>query len=310
MKNKWKVLLIGFLVVTLLPVFSQAQTDPRKRFLKSSSPRSSSPRHSPRNYQKTSPTLKPKFYGELRAGVQHYKYEELPNVMSIATPYANPMYTLGGMIGVKFNPFLKMDLELYFSQDTKNIYEGSSRDLVTGILTPIILPSNDLYAGGVYRLGFIYGNGITEWATFYTGLGYRFLHNKIKGAGSYTRIQGYLYAPIGFRSSISLSQKIKLRFGGETRLMFFGHNTSYFTENGFNNDLKFRQNGGIGFRGNLGVEFVLKDDWSIFVQTFYDYWYIPSSNLQFALMDGRAPEPHHEPKNRTNAFGIEVGIAF
>ncbi|PAF50821.1 hypothetical protein [Helicobacter sp. 13S00477-4] len=248
-------------------------------------------------------------YGNLKAGMQYYSYTE-PKVMTVS----GPMFTVSAMGGIKFNPLIKSDLEIYYATDIgQNIYHGSlvltnpdgSRKNI-----PVKYKSNDYYLGGVYRLGLIIGNGIDEWLVLYTGMGYRYLNNIALGLGAYSREQSYLYMPFGGRVKVWVNNKIRLKLDAELRALLLGNNKSAFKKIGFDNDLHFTQNNGSGARVSFGAEVFISKKNIFFIQGTLDYWSIGDSNKKPAYKSGVIQGYWLEPKNNTITYGVEIGYAF
>lgn len=248
-------------------------------------------------------------YAEVAGGMSYYHYNE-PNVMDIF----GPMYNLNVLLGAKLNPLLKTELEIYFSQDTgKNIYNGAIQitDMFGTKNEPFSARSNDYYAGGEYRAGFILGDGISvEYLTIYTGFGYRFLQNLVDSSAAYLRKQSYLYMPFGVKSNIPIARKVSLRLNAELMALLLGLNTSYFTDIQRDQNLHFTQKSGTGARVSLGFNIALDNKNSIFIQGYFNYWNIADSNSLPSTQNGKFVGNYIEPKNTTTDYGIQIGYHF
>ncbi|MCL1826138.1 MAG: hypothetical protein FWG26_09430 [Betaproteobacteria bacterium] len=135
----------------------------------------------------------------------------------------------------------------------------------------------------------------------YLGLGYRYLEdsggirtNKVDGylVYDYKREQTYYYLPIGADWKMPLGSGWKLAINTELDVLLRGENTS--------DGIDFRQKSGYGTRLSIKVEKNLQSV-GIFAEPFYRYWNISASNVKYGL---------HEPKNRTNEYGLRVGVSF
>ncbi|MDO7253648.1 hypothetical protein [Helicobacter cappadocius] len=250
-------------------------------------------------------------YGSAKFGMQYYEYTE-PKLMSIS----GPMYNISGLFGVKLNPLLKMDVQIYYSQDIgQNIYNGSTQDFSTKEVVPLSLKSADYYLGGVGKVAFILGDGIEEeWVSFYTGLGYRYLNNNIQNPPNqivtYRREQTYWYMPFGVDASMWLNKNIKIKINAELRALLVGKNITHFTDLGWDNDAHFTQKNGSGSRLSLGAEFFITKKQAITLEAFFDYWGIKKSNIKNITNQGKSVGSFIEPENNTKVFGVQIGYFF
>ncbi|PAF48148.1 hypothetical protein BKH46_02245 [Helicobacter sp. 12S02634-8] len=248
-------------------------------------------------------------YGTLSMGLVGYTYKE-PDLMSVS----GPMGVLSGMGGLRFNRWLKSDLELYYATDMgRNIYDGAIQTIYnTGRVEtiPVKSRSSDYYWGVAYRVGLnILANERDDILGLYTGLGYRYLHNQIHGIGAYLREQSYLYWLIGPRLRIRINEHIRLKADGELRVLLTGRNTSHMTDIGYDNNLHFTQSGGMGARVALGAEFFVSKKLALFVQGTFDYWGVDASDKRRACKVNDC-SLFVEPANSTIAYGVEVGLSY
>lgn len=228
---------------------------------------------------------------------------------------SGPMYTIGAVGGIKFNSFIKSDLEFYYATDIgKNTYNGAIQmtDFLGQKTTiPLIAKSNDYYLSIAYRVGLtIFGDGIDEYFGLYLGMGYRYLNNQIRDTSAYSRKQSYFYMPIGARIKVRLNKKIRLKLDGELRAMLLGSNTSAFRDIGYDNNLHFIQANGSGSRITLGAEFFVTKKTFLFIQGTFDYWGIGKSNVLAAYKGGMLADYFVEPENNTIVYGFEIGYSF
>lgn len=251
-------------------------------------------------------------YGNFKFGMQYYEYKE-PSVMSIS----GPMYVLNGTFGVKPNPIFKADIRIFYAQDIgKNIYKGSLQSLDgKGEIIPFSAKSGDYYLGGVGRVAFIIGDGVQqEWVSLYTGFGYRFLANNVQNPPdqivAYRRDQSYLYMPFGVDVKLWLTKKIRFNLNAEVRALLIGMNTTHFRDIGFDNDAHFTQKNGTGARISIGGEFFIIKNQAILLEAFFDYWGIGDSDIRPQTKGGKFVGNYLEPKNNTEAFGVQIGYSF
>ncbi|MCL2875375.1 MAG: hypothetical protein FWF12_03595 [Betaproteobacteria bacterium] len=152
-----------------------------------------------------------------------------------------------------------------------------------------------VFAGG---LGFKIMEGFS--ISPYFGFGYRYLVDKDDGnTGDYKREQTYYYLPIGADWRTSLTRGWKITVNAELDFLLRGENTTDLTKYG-EGKLNFRQNTGYGFRSSVKVEKDLKS-LGIFAEPFFRHWDIKRSDTV---------DNWYEPKNKTQEFGLKIGVSF
>ena len=244
--------------------------------------------------------------GDFGIGFDYYHYKE-PNVMDIF----GPMFNVFGDFSVIKKLFRFQIDASYSTHMDANHYDGSLQS-DTGKI-PYETKSTDWYANIATKAGFsLYEN--REILFIYIGLGYRFLWNDIIDKdgikASYHRYQGYLYLPIGISGEISISPTLSLISLLEYRVLLFGHNTSTFSELGYDRDLFFKQYTGNGARISIGLRYYFSPNYSVKFNFYYDYWSIQDSTLENAYLNGVYKGTFVEPKNHTNVFGINIAFSF
>ncbi|WP_104696835.1 MULTISPECIES: hypothetical protein [unclassified Helicobacter] len=246
---------------------------------------------------------------ELGMGIEYYRYKE-PKVMQIQ----GPMLNFNGMIGVVRSLF-RFQSDLYFATHVgANIYDGSLHNNITQTTTKYSAQSTDYYTGITTKLGINLFSDGKELFFVYTGLGYRFLYNLVIDKpgiqASYGRYQGYLFLPIGLSGEIPLTQKVSFIGMIEQRLLLYGHNTSAFSDLGYDSDLYFTQKRGYGGRIALGSKIYLPSANAIKLNLYFDYWSIEESTTDTAYHNGAFIGNFIEPKNNTIAVGFNITYAF
>jgi len=138
----------------------------------------------------------------------------------------------------------------------------------------------------------------------YLGLGYRYLQDKGDAhPASYKREQTYLYLPIGADLKIYPATTWMVSFNTELDILLRGENKSHVSE-WFGEDLKFRQKSGYGLRLSAKIEKNFQSV-GVFAEPFYRYWDIKRSDIET-----NAYGAFVEPKNKTNEFGMRIGVSF
>lgn len=254
-----------------------------------------------------------KIFFDLDTGIEAYRYEE-KSVMKIY----GPMYRLDAILGFSISSF-KMQVEGYYAGHMgRNIYDGAL--YVPNATTnktekiPYSTQSTEWYVGGNFKFGYFFSlSQIKPSAFIYTGMGYRFLRNKVIDKpgvkGSYQRDQSYLYLPVGLDIEIPITDRISLTAITEYRFFLKGKNRSSFSELGYDGDLFFTQEEGLGGRVGVGAKFDYAK-MGIKLNLYYDYWFVDSSDKQPLYKNGVSSLTFIEPKNTTKVVGLMAGISF
>jgi hypothetical protein len=183
-------------------------------------------------------------------------------------------------------------------------YDGS---LQNG--TPIEEDSDDfildLRAVGGYDVEFA-----DQWAlTPFLGLGYRYWHNDVEGAGSYTREVSYWYLPAGVRLTARLGAAWTLRLTAEGDLLLAGRVDSELSDvdPGFN-DTTNETDVGDGWGARVSLQLRNRH---FLVEPFFTYWDVDRSDYDALTFYG-VPTGFvvFEPANTTTMYGIRFGYSF
>jgi hypothetical protein len=154
---------------------------------------------------------------------------------------------------------------------------------------------------------------IGSWASLspYTGLGYRYLFDDLRGysstsAAGYRRYSNYLYIPVGLTARFRLGEDWVLVPTIEADVFLQGKQVSKLSDAGLGlNDVTNTQSSGRGHRASLMIE---KNRWSFGVWT--NYWHINDSDTQFAGVVNGQSSFGQEPMNTTRESGIELRRRF
>jgi hypothetical protein len=217
--------------------------------------------------------------------------------------YDEPNFALleGERIGVTGSvTFL---LQNYIHSRIEGRYSYAELDY-TGSGTLADVPDNIVELRGI--IGRDFRAGRVVWAP-YAGLGYRYLHNDLRGMSStgargYRRVSRYYYVPIGVTLRMPMGEGWVLAPHIEYDAFANGKQRSYLGDTGLGfNDVTNRQRRGRGARGQLAFEGPI---WS--VSLWSHYWKIDDSDIQpiglgFAGM---------EPANTTRETGVELRYRF
>ncbi len=148
----------------------------------------------------------------------------------------------------------------------------------------------------------------------YVGLGYRILFDaegeKITnvGASGYDRRSQYFYAPIGTGFGFHVGNWGLSTFG-EFDYLIQGYQTSYLSDDGFDNNLSNTQNSGYGIRGNFLVTPPI-DFFDFTFGPYARYWHIDASDFQPLYQGGVQVGTGQEPNNNTLEVGLEATLTF
>ncbi len=159
----------------------------------------------------------------------------------------------------------------------------------------------------------------------YSGLGYRYLLDDNGGEAlqnpatglynvlSYDRESNYYYIPAG--GEIEFPQdNWSLTLKGEYDFLVYGKQISHFTDTmwypgiGPGEDTHNNQHHGFGIKGSFQVAYKM-DAAHLFVEPFIDYWNIEDSDISYCQFDGEYGYGL-EPKNKTTAYGVRLGVKF
>jgi hypothetical protein len=136
----------------------------------------------------------------------------------------------------------------------------------------------------------------------YTGLGYRYLYNDLRGTSStgasgYRRESNYFYLPIGVIARAGM-----LVGNLEVDYLIRGHQKSYLSDAGFGDpDIRNDQNNGFGARASLMI-----DTGRFAFGPWFSYWRIQDSNW----VPINSTTIGQEPLNRTTEVGLELRYRY
>jgi hypothetical protein len=147
----------------------------------------------------------------------------------------------------------------------------------------------------------------------YLGVGFRVLFDSDKattsvGAVGYDRRSEYLYVPLGASFSFHAG-KWGLKPSAEYDYFLQGWQTSYTSDDGFDNNLHNTQTAGWGGR----AEFMITppvDFYHFSFGPYLRYWSIHDSNVQTLYLGGVAVATGVEPSNNTTEIGLRANIKF
>jgi len=223
---------------------------------------------------------------EFSSKLGFYEYKE-PGYMKIDGP------VLG--LGAKYSHALGAD---DFFQIDASVMAGLLDYQGTGSLDNTENFSTDIRA--LYLKNHTLENGTV--VTPYTGLGYRFLYNDLRGntstgAGGYRRLSHYVYLPVGILTYITDGYGNKIELNGELGILIRGYQQSYLSDFYSNvSDVKNEQKTG----HNLRVSALYKFD-SYSIGPYYNRWSVGRSNIENGWV---------EPKNSTNEFGLMLKVKY
>jgi hypothetical protein len=223
---------------------------------------------------------------EFSSKLGFYEYKE-PGYMKIDGP------VLG--LGAKYSHALGAD---DFFQIDASVMAGLLDYQGTGSLDNTENFSTDIRA--LYLKNHTLENGTV--VTPYTGLGYRFLYNDLRGntstgAGGYRRLSHYVYLPVGILTYITDGYGNKIELNGELGILIRGYQQSYLSDFYSNvSDVKNEQKTG----HNLRVSALYKFD-SYSIGPYYTRWSVGRSNIENGWV---------EPKNSTNEFGLMLKVKY
>jgi len=152
-----------------------------------------------------------------------------------------------------------------------------------------------------------------EYATLspYTGFGYRFLYNDLRGASStgapgYRRESNYYYLPLGVIYRQAFNGQSSLTGMLEYDQLLFGRQVSRLSDTGLGlSDVTNNQSSGYGLR--LGLIYEI-NAWAI--GPYLYYWNIGQSDTAIVYKNGTPYVYAWEPANNTTEFGLKAVLHF
>lgn len=257
-----------------------------------------------------------KVYADFGVGFGTYVYAE-PNVMDIkSTP-------------ILFNTSLTREGERIFHKIYADVsygiggrYNGALMDLSSGKSTAFKSDSSDIFYNLSYVAGWRFKGTQSYKHRISLGIGHRYLINNIKGLGSYTREQTYLYVPLGYEGEYFFNAHKSLIFGISFNTLVQGHNISHISKIGFLRDAKFYQKEGSGSSLYLGMKYDLKK-YYVFSKLVCELWGLDASSVDVVehsveVNNINPPDRYKgtkfftliEPVNLTAYVYLNVGIGF
>ncbi len=143
----------------------------------------------------------------------------------------------------------------------------------------------------------------------YSGLGYRYLANDLRGytstgAVGYRRISSYIYLPVGLAHRMRAGAQGRLVTTFEYDYLIEGTQRSFTSDAGYRNDLLNQQRSGHGLRLAVAYE---ETHWSI--SAFVHQWDISRSDVG-TYTDGTLVYTGIEPHNITREAGVQLKYHF
>lgn len=143
--------------------------------------------------------------------------------------------------------------------------------------------------------------------TPFSGLGYRYLFNDLRGKSStgavgYRRESNYLYLPLGLSGRHTLDTSWTLDANIEFDFLLRGHQLSKLSDTGTGlTDFRNDQRRGNAWRASLMIE-----KSGVSIGPWVTYWKIPDSSPTYLANGSKAVEP----KNTTTEVGLEVRVRY
>ena len=179
-------------------------------------------------------------------------------------------------------------------------YDGQFQDG-----TPYKTDTDDYIINIKGLIGWDLDNG--KWYhTLFTGLGYRYWNDDIKGQGGYEREVNWLYWPIGWQVATAMGDTWIFKGNFEFDILAQGKVKSHLEDVGFSS-VENTQDFGSGFGFAFALDFIRAPEnslkWSMGL--FFNYMHVDKSDIVMIPVSGGAVGVY-EPENET----AEVGVRF
>ncbi|MCL2644228.1 MAG: hypothetical protein FWD51_02080 [Betaproteobacteria bacterium] len=246
-------------------------------------------------------------YFSIAPEVSRYEYKE-PGIMKLSGTMVgfSAEYLNSGGVG-RIGKSVPIQLRARVNHMYGELdYDGGLQDMHGNYMGPYKSSRNRnqfidmIFAGG---LEFKLTEGFS--VSPYLGVGYRYLVDKADGeyygfiyVRGHKREQTYYYIPVGLNWKISPAPSWRLTLNNEFDYLVRGENTT--TTYHPTEEISFRQTSGYGFRSAVKVERDLRSV-GLFAEPFFRYWNIKESNVVNGWV---------EPKNRTQEYGLRIGVSF
>ena len=247
----------------------------------------------------------------LRVGPQYsyFSYKE-PGVMSTTGHFFG---ISGALTGYDESRFWRGQLELEFSAGSISYEGGVTSHSADGTSSsrPATASGRDSTYEGRATVGFNRFPNSRMMTTPFAGFGYRRLHDRIEGEGSYGREVTYLFLPLGFDFTRTVGETSLLTARLEFDLFLGGTVKSRLSEvDSQFEDLEHRQSSGRGFRGSVAYAFEAGGS-KYRVEPYVRYWSIDDSDVA----DLRIPQIRRtlqtiEPENSTTTSGLNLSVSL
>ena len=139
-----------------------------------------------------------------------------------------------------------------------------------------------------------------------TGIGYRYLNDRVNSVSGYQREVAYLFFPVGTRVEIKFTDKFSIGADLEYDFLWYGKVKSHLSDtNSTNPDVTNTQSVGYGYRALVEFRFLTANaSWGI--KPYYQYWGFENSD-RAPFIDGQVLI---EPKNSSSMGGVifDIGI--
>lgn len=256
-----------------------------------------------------------KVYADFGVGFGTYSYIE-PKVMDITS---TPILLNASLTREGERIFHKIYADVSYGIGGR--YNGGLMELSSGKSTAFKTDSSDIFYNLSYVAGWRFKGTQSYKHRIYLGIGHRYLINNLKGPGSYTREQTYLYMPLGYEGEYFFNAYTSLIFGIGFNAVIQGHNISHVSKNGFLRDAKFYQEG-FGNSLYLGMKYDLKK-YYVFSKLVCELWGLDASSVDVVehsveVNNINPPDRYKgtkfftliEPVNLTAYVYLNVGIGF
>ncbi|MCF8023906.1 MAG: hypothetical protein K9K82_00255 [Desulfobacteraceae bacterium] len=149
--------------------------------------------------------------------------------------------------------------------------------------------------------------------TLFTGIGYRYWNNDIRGTGGYEREIKYLYQPLGVKIAGIMANNWTWGASAEYDFFWMGKVQSNLSDvnSGYNNpEVNQNATDGYGLKLSCQLKRKMSLKYAITIEPYIRYWEIEKSGTEILTYNGNPYRYVWEPANETISYGLRLKFVF